>query len=998
MKAPDLDRRSRRDVLEEMQKLAESYTPEWRFDQEHPDVGTALALIYSDMFARTIRLFNQSAQKNQTSFFNHLETGMHPATPAYGYLTFTLAGQMDHGVEVSRGTQAVAEGVEGDLIYETVNDLYVTPAQVEMVLDTDGAEDHISCVYQRETYELDPQPFPLFEAQGDNLQRHRLYFCHDSALKLERGALIELDWGDQLADPDWATLYQDALDPNTLVFYYYTGDGQWKELAQRAGQNGHILLDYPDGAEPFAPAELLGQEGYWICCEALEVPRLETLSLSRFSLRTQGSDLMPDVIHAAGTDQDQHSYLPFGERMGLSDAVYFGSEEVLCKRGAQVQLQFNMDFLRIPVEIDPQKPQIDWKMIMKRSDFQPDMEYDVTIEEVIWEYFNGQGWSRLFPDQRCSDIFTTRYGTVGQVKLMDFTCPQDMEHIIVNSHDTYFIRARILKINNLYKTKGYFITPMLSETLFSYQYPQAGVSPQQVAWENNLELEDWSSHPMPLNPFRRMEQQKRAVYFGWQIPPVGGPIKLFFQMKSTLSEISPDLAWEYWNGTGWRELNLVDETAGLTKSGLITMIGNPDFARCSLWGQELYWIRVTDRRNVYRREGRRKGYPLVTGLFPNTTRILNVRTREDALFSIEPHQENLRCQLPDRHLYQVEVWVCETGQLETRELERLERERRVQKETDGSGTVQQIWVRWDEVEDFVLTDSGSRCYRVDRNEGVIFFSDGVHGKIPAAQPEESIRVRYSTGGGQEGNQEAGAINRLNRNLPYISDVFNPEPTVGGSDQETADEAMARTASSFSHRFRAVTARDYENLARQAHRSVFRAKCFSGYDGKGRRSPGAVTLVLLQKDYFGSRKYFDLVQSQVLQFLTGKVSDSLMESGKLYVVEPQFLELRVKAEIHVESFDQIFQVRHDTELALAKFIDPIHGNFDGSGWPIGTIPNVTQLTNVMKSVANIRQIKSVSLSAYLLSSGGREEINLDHQDQYRFALPVSGTHDLYLTLG
>ena len=60
--------------------------------------------------------------------------------------------------------------------------------------------------------------------------------------------------------------------------------------------------------------------------------------------------------------------------------------------------------------------------------------------------------------------------------------------------------------------------------------------------------------------------------------------------------------------------------------------------------------------------------------------------------------------------------------------------------------------------------------------------------------------------------------------------------------------------------------------------------------------------------------------------------------------------------------------------------------------------MTQLTNVMKSVANIRQIKSVSLSAYLLSSGGREEINLDHQDQYRFALPVSGTHDLYLTLG
>ncbi len=95
-------------VAKKLLSLSESYTPEWRFDLENPDVGSAFALIYAEMFSKTIRLFNQSAEKNQISFFNHLEANMQPAIPAYGYLTFFLTESMEHGVEIPRGTQAVA--------------------------------------------------------------------------------------------------------------------------------------------------------------------------------------------------------------------------------------------------------------------------------------------------------------------------------------------------------------------------------------------------------------------------------------------------------------------------------------------------------------------------------------------------------------------------------------------------------------------------------------------------------------------------------------------------------------------------------------------------------------------------------------------------------------------------------------------------------------------------------------------------------------------------
>lgn len=1002
MKIPDIDKRTKQDILEKLHSLSESYTPEWRFDLENPDVGSALAIIYGEMFSKTIRLFNQSAEKNQLSFFNHLGTKIQPSVPAYGYLTFFLAPQVEHGVEIPRGTQAVAEGTddqEQDLIYETVNDLYVTPAQVETIYETDGKTDVICCCYERENFLQKPAPFYLFEAFGQNLQSHFLYFCHDTVLKLSRRAVIELDFGSQLKDPTMLELYRSMLDSSCIQFSYYTEQG-WEPILQTTGPQKEILLMRPDGALPFAEGTFFEQTGYWIRCQAKEIFALENMSIDKITLRSSAEELLPDVVHASGTDQNLMEYLPFGERMGLYDMVYFGCEEVLCKAGAQIQLKFNMDFLKFPVEIDPKQPEINWKMVMKKSDFRPNLEYDITIEEVIWEYYNGQGWSRLFADNRYSDIFTTKYGTIGQLKIMDFVCPMDMQKIVINSHDTFFIRARVLKINNLYKTKGNFISPLLSETSFSYSYPSQGLMPLRVAWENQMEqhhvagyqLERWAA---PLRPFQRIENEEKTVYLGFEFPPKGAPIKLFLQMKNTLLGVSPKLRWEYWGPKGWKEVNLVDETQGLTKSGIVTMIGAEDFQRRTYFGKNLYWMRIIDVANVYRQANL---YPCINQMFMNTTRILNIRTREEERFFIQPHEENKKYQLPDRHLYQVEVWVCETGQIEDEELALLEQENRVEKQRNETGMVADIWVRWEETEDFILGSPSSRWYQVDRNEGTISFSDGKYGKIPTSQPYQSILVRYSTSGGQAGNQETGKVNRLNQNIAYINGVSNPEPTVGGSNPETAAEAMARMAAFFSHRARAVTASDYENLAREASRAVYKVKCFSGLDGFGKRMPGAVTLVLLQKDYFGGRKYFDMVQQQVMAYLKDKVSRQLLETGKLFIAEPQFLEICVKAEILVDSFDRIFQVKGDAEQRLSAFIDPIYGNFDGNGWSIGVLPNVTQLTNVLKSVPNIKQIKSVSLSVYLLESGKRAEINLEHQELYKFALPVSGQHNLYLTVG
>ena len=46
-------------IQKDIRKRAESYTPEWRFWPENPDIGSALAIVYAEMMAGTVRQFSR---------------------------------------------------------------------------------------------------------------------------------------------------------------------------------------------------------------------------------------------------------------------------------------------------------------------------------------------------------------------------------------------------------------------------------------------------------------------------------------------------------------------------------------------------------------------------------------------------------------------------------------------------------------------------------------------------------------------------------------------------------------------------------------------------------------------------------------------------------------------------------------------------------------------------------------------------------------------------
>lgn len=1003
MKTPEIDPRKRDDIIVYLRQTAAAYTPEWRFDPEKPDVGAALALVFADMFAETIQRVNRVAEKNKTAFFNGLGARILPAAPAAGYVTFGLAGEPTRGVPVKAGTQLLADvdDPEADRgIFETVNDIYVTPALPQQIYNVSGRQDVIARVYDREQFADRPEPFYGFDFGAPNLQEHVLYFCHEGALSICGGAWVEIAFAPHRRRRVDAESLRALADLKTVRWEYGASEGFVPFDGVRLRED-KLLLFKSERQPAFAHTEQFGAANYWIRCTARAIAPFREFRLDRITVGSEAAGIRPDAVNAAGVDENILEFFPFGEKMSPYSDVYFASEEALSKKGAPVKFSFNLNFMRVPIDLDVGDPAINWKPIMRRSDFRPDREYDVTVEDVVWEYYNGKGWARLFPGNEYRDVFSTKHGTMGQHRCLDFVCPGDMERVLINSVESFFIRCRILKLNNLYKTKGHYIAPFVEGPVFAYAYGARAVVPDLLVTVNNLEERRFTAGDLqgghaPFRPFQDMGDDRAALYLGLNAPPLEGPIKLLFSMRETILQKPPRLLWEYYGRQGWAPLNVVDETECLRKTGLITFMGNPGFQRKTLWSASLYWLRAVDADGGYNDPRNPLQLPRIKGLHMNTTRVMHVETRREEFFAVTPEVENPTCRLLHPRVQDLSVWVDEASRGETGDWAEWEKQGKLRLTRDGEGSVTGAWVRWTRVPDFALSAPGDRHYTVDCNQGVIRFGDGNNGRLPPSTDGDSVRVAYRTGGGRVGNLPAGRINRSNLSLGFINVIRNPENTSGGCDRETVPEALRRSAAALKHGYRGVTARDYEALAREATRNIWKTKCFANYNRLGQPEPGCVTLVVLQKDFEQGRDYFCNLQEQVRQYISDRISGNIVDLDRFHVAEPQFLELSVKAELSVRDFNRVFQVRGQAQKRLASFIHPVTGNFDGRGWEIGTIPNATQMLNCLKDVPGISFLKNVTVSAYTEGPFGRMETDLG-EGRGIFALPLSGKHEVLITV-
>ena len=962
------------EIIRKIGETAASYTPEWDFNPEDPDIGSALALAYADMLGETARQMDWLGYKNQLALFGSLGAERKPAVPARGYAVFSVMEGAPGGTEVDAHTSMTAdlEGEEGgNAQYETLEDLYAVPAEPSCLYLADGRQDAIYCV--SENIMEEQASLLLFREKGENLQRHELVLTHGELLDIRNEAYLELGLYAREGQPAEKKFLEALADPAAARFSYWTEEG-WRPFDGVSLIGDRLLLHKNTFSPGFSRTELEGRETYALRCEALDASRTSGLSVEEIRLRGRGERLAPQIVYGAGNQCVLKEYFPFGERLNLYEEVYFGSGEALSKRGARISLSFSVDFVQIPLDTNGEESEIEWKWIMKRSDFRPDPEYDVAVEEVIWEYYNGSGWNRLFPDGAHEDAFSPRGGVIGRQRTLVFDCPRDMEPVLVDSCETCYIRARILKISNLYKLKGQYIVPVLGNTMFSYAYPETGERPEGLLMENNLERRSlWGAQMEALkeglHPFPGMEEEQKALYLGFERAPVGSPIQMLLVLEDMLPGKQGGISWEYLSARGFKELNLADGTRNLSRTGLVTFVGPSGFHRESRFGRELYWIRLRDETDFYRKENVEVRYPALRQLFMNAARIRHMDREETEYFTLDYYDDSRLFALMRGNVSEIEVEVLEGAEGEAR------------------------WMPWQETENLEDEPGGARVYQADRIRGRVQFGNGTHGRVPPLGRADGIRIHYKCGGGSQANVRAGQVNRLNQTMGYVTGVRNPEGLSGGLDVEDIRETLRRSGARLRHQGRAVTARDYEELAREASRTLEKVRCFGGCNAKGGKEAGAVTLVVLPRDFRSDKSLLYSVQAEIERYLEPRMDPGILARNQFAVIGPLFVEIEVRAELGVESFQDIFQVRRKAQESLKAFLDPISGHFDGKGWKIGELPGAMQIQNALKEIPETAFIQKLYLITYINGEKGRQEVDPDRIRKHPYVLPLSGTHEI-----
>ena len=289
------------------------------------------------------------------------------------------------------------------------------------------------------------------------------------------------------------------------------------------------------------------------------------------------------------------------------------------------------------------------------------------------------------------------------------------------------------------------------------------------------------------------------------------------------------------------------------------------------------------------------------------------------------------------------------------------------------------WEAWERVESFVESAPADLHYTLDLANGTVELGpairavDGAWVQYGAVPPKGApLRfTRYRHGGGRRGNVLPGTLTILRSAIPGVASVENPCPALGGVDGELLDAARERAALEFRTRHRAVTAEDFEFLAREASPRVARAACVPPQNG------GPVQLHLLPQVDAADRKlaHDELVPDEELFAEVAAYLDARRLIGT--TVELQPLKLRgmsVVVNLQAEPRSDLARIEEEVTHALYTYLNPlIGGRLDeiGDGWELGRALNQGELYGIVHAVPGVEFVKILRVYETDMETGKQE---------------------------
>ncbi|BBA98922.1 hypothetical protein RVR_5315 [Actinacidiphila reveromycinica] len=280
------------------------------------------------------------------------------------------------------------------------------------------------------------------------------------------------------------------------------------------------------------------------------------------------------------------------------------------------------------------------------------------------------------------------------------------------------------------------------------------------------------------------------------------------------------------------------------------------------------------------------------------------------------------------------------------------------------------WTDWDVVGHFAASGPRDRHVTLDAATGEIAFGPAVrepdgslrqYGAVPPMGAAIRVR-RYRTGGGRAGNVARGAIQVLRNSVPYVAEVVNREAAKGGVDGETVEEAKARAPITLRAQDRAVTLRDYEELARRAAPETARITCLAADpDEHGAHAVRVLVVPQAVTDLGGRLRFEQLVPDDaLLERITDYLDDRRLIGTRLAVGPPYYQGVTVVATLHAFRGTDTEMVRQRAHDALYRHLDPLTGGAQGTGWAFGRPVQAGEVFAVLQRVPGVELVDEVLL--------------------------------------
>ncbi|WP_327065017.1 putative baseplate assembly protein [Kitasatospora sp. NBC_01302] len=409
----------------------------------------------------------------------------------------------------------------------------------------------------------------------------------------------------------------------------------------------------------------------------------------------------------------------------------------------------------------------------------------------------------------------------------------------------------------------------------------------------------------------------------------------------------PPLRWEVWDGLRWVACETgTDTTGGLNRPGEVVVFVPPVQAVSVVAGRRAAWLRcrvtAPEPGQPFYAESPtiRRAEVFTVGA---TATVTHAQSVADAPLGTSEGVAGQRFRL-------ARVPILLDGEPPAVEV------------SAGEG-----WERWTAVEHFGDSAPTDRHVVIDATTGEFSFPPAVRepdgslrsfGAVPAKGAQ--LRVpHYRTGGGSAGNVARGTISVLRSSVPYVASVDNREAAHGGVDGETPENAKLRAPHLLRLQERAVTAEDFELIARQAAPAAARVRCVPAVAGEA----GAVRVLVVPgavADEGDRLRFEQLIPAEsMVAAIAAELDERRLLGTRLVVQPPDYQGVTVVARLTTRSPDAD-RVREAALAALFRYLNPLVGGADGRGWPFGRAVQYGEMFAVLQQVPGVAGVDELRL--------------------------------------